>query len=144
MSASNRLLSVSDVFKYVANTQRKTLPMAFADPTSVTINAVSKSLARVTQDGRTGVFELASDGLVLKVSHVIKKRASRMVRLDRTVTRADALTGLNTPVTDSIWIVYNAPTGLTVPISEQKYMLNALADFIKVAGNQDKFLNGES
>jgi hypothetical protein len=116
----------------------------FADPTSVTINAVAKSLSRTTLDGRTGTFELASDGLILKVSHVIKKRASRMVRLDRTVLRADPLTGLNVPVTDNIWIVYNAPVGTTVPLAEQKYMLNALADFIKVAGNQDKFLNGEA
>lgn len=118
--------------------------MAFSDPISITINAVAKSLARTTLDGRAGTFESAADGLVAKVSHVIKKRASRMVRLDRTVLRADSLTGLNVPVTDSIWLVYNAPTGLTVPLAEQKNMLNALADWIKVAGNQDKFLNGES
>lgn len=116
----------------------------FAEPLTVTINAVAKSLLRTTLDGRAGTFELASDGLVLKVSHVIKKRASRMVRLDRTVVRADALTGLNVPVTDSVWLVYNAPVGATVPLAEQKHMLNALGDFIKVSGNQDKFLNGEA
>ncbi len=118
--------------------------MSFADPISLTINAVSKALNRVSQDGRTGLFELTADGLTFKVSHVIKKRASRMVRLDRTILRADSLTGLNVPVTDSVWLVYNAPAGLTVPLADQKHMLNALADFIKVSANQDKFLNGES
>lgn len=118
--------------------------MAFSDPISVTINAVAKTLARVSLDGRAGSFELASDGLVFKISHVIKKRNSRMVRLDRTVLRADPLTGLNTPVTDSVWLVYNAPSGLSVPLADQKNMINAMADFVKVAGNQDKFLNGEA
>ena len=119
--------------------------MSFADPISVTINAVAKSLQRISQDGRTGSFESVADGLALKISHSIKgKRASRMVRLDRTVLRADAITGLNTPVTDSVWIVYSAPTGLTVPLAEQKHLLNALADMIKTAAHQDKFLNGES
>ncbi len=118
--------------------------MAFSDPISVTINAVAKSLSRVNSGDRWSSYELAADGLAFKISHVIKKRASRMVRLDRTVVRVDALTGLSTPVTDSIWIVYNAPAGLTVPLAEQKYMLTAIADYIKVAGNQDKFLNGES
>lgn len=118
--------------------------MAFADPISVTINAVAKTLSRVNVGDRWASYEAAADGLSFKISHVIKKRASRMVRLDRTVLRADPITGLNTPVTDSIWLVYNAPAGTTVPVTEQKYMLNALADFVKVAGNQDKFLNGES
>lgn len=118
--------------------------MAFADPTSVTINSVSKSLARETLDGRTGTFTSVADGLVLKVSHVVKKRASRMARLDRTVLRTDPITGLNVPITDSVWVVYNAPNGLTVPLAEQKQIITALADFIKTAAVQDKFLNGES
>lgn len=118
--------------------------MSFADPSSVTINAVVKSLFRVTTGDRAALYESVPDGLKLKISHIVKSRASRMVRLDRTVLRADPLTGLNTPITDSIWIVYNVPAGTVVPLAEQKYMLSALADFIKVAGNQDKFLNGQS
>lgn len=118
--------------------------MAFADPIFVTINAVVKTLSRVNSGDRWSSYESAADGLNFKISHVIKKRSSRMVRLDRTINRTDALTGLSVPVTDSCWIVYNAPAGLTVPLAEQKHMLSAVADFIKVAGNQDKFLNGES
>jgi hypothetical protein len=118
--------------------------MAFSDSVTVTINAVAKVLNRITLDGRTGTFESVADGLAFKISHVIKKRSSRMVRLDRTVLRADPLTGLNVPVTDSVWLVYNAPAGTTVPLVEQKYMLNALADWAKIAANQDKFLNGEA
>jgi hypothetical protein len=118
--------------------------MSFSDSITVTINAVAKTLNRITLDGRTGSYESVADGLAFKISHVIKKRASRMVRLDRTALRSDPLTGMITPQTDSIWIVYNAPAGLTVPLAEQKHLLTALADYIKVAGNQDKFLNGES
>lgn len=118
--------------------------MSFSDPITVTINAVAKTLARISQDGRQGSFELGADGLNFKISHVIKKRASRMVRLDRTVNRVDAITGLSTPQTDSVWLVYNAPAGLTVPLAEQKHMLSAMADKVKETAFQDKFLNGES
>jgi hypothetical protein len=116
----------------------------FSEPLNVTINAVAKGLSRVTLDGRTGSFERAADGLSLKISHTIKKRASRMVRLDRTVLRADPLTGLQVAVTDNVWLVYNAPIGTTVPLAEQKHMMTALGDLVKDTAFQDKFLNGEA
>lgn len=118
--------------------------MAFADPISVTYNAVAKTLSRINSGDRWSSYEDITSGLKLKISHVIKSRASRMVRLDRTVLRADPLTGLNVPVTDSCWVVYNAPAGLTVPLADQELMLDALGDLLKTEGFQDKFLNGES
>lgn len=118
--------------------------MAFEDPITFTINAVGKSLHRVNTGDRWSSYELVADGLVAKISHLVKKRASRMVRLDRTVMRADPLTGLNTPVTDSVWIVYNAPAGVVVPLAEQKHMLDTVGGWITNVSNQDQFLNGES
>jgi hypothetical protein len=118
--------------------------MSFSDSVTVTINAVAKTLYRVNSGDRWTQYESAADGLRLKISHVIKGRASRMIRLDRTVLRADPITGLNTMVTDSAWMVYNSPAGLVVPLAEQEYLLEGLIAFANVEGNQDKFLNGES
>lgn len=118
--------------------------MSFSDSITITINAVAKTLYKVNSGDRWTQYESSADGLRVKISHVIKNRASRMMRLDRTVLRADPITGLNVPVTDSAWFVYNAPNGVIVPLVEQEYLVDALLAFATVEGNQDKFLNGES
>ena len=65
--------------------------MAFADPQSVTINAIANSLARVPSAPNSGAF-LKDDGLVgLNITQNMGKRNRRTIRLNHSKIAADPL-----------------------------------------------------
>lgn len=55
--------------------------MAFADPQSVTINAVAQSLARTASGVNTGSFTKDDGNVALSVQHTYGKRTRRQMRL---------------------------------------------------------------
>jgi len=105
--------------------------MAFADPQSVTINAVANSLPRVGSNAPgTGVFSKDDGTVKLTVAHQIGKRARRTVRLDHKKIAADPfVSGNNTSYSMSVYLVVDAPiTGYT--IAEQKQIVDALTAYL--------------
>jgi len=84
--------------------------MSFADPQSVTINAVAISLPRTSSGVNTGVFTSA-DGLTREsVSHSYGKRTRRTIRLDVSKIGADPLLPtVNTKFSASVYLVVDAP-----------------------------------
>lgn len=116
----------------------------FAEPQSVTVNAVAKSLPRVSFGDRKGVFASNTGDITLTVSHDLKSRNRRNVRVDFAKTAVDPLLdGVSRPYSMSAYIVVDHPR-VGFDNTEVKNNLKALVDYLAVAGNLDKVVGGES
>lgn len=116
----------------------------FTEPQTVTVNAVAKNLPRVSMLDRSGTFESAADGLTLRVSHNLGKRNRRTVRLDITKTAADPLLdGVSRPYSMSAYLVIDHPQ-VGFDATETLNNVQALVDWLDVAGNLSKVVGGES
>lgn len=84
--------------------------MSFADPQSVTINAVAISMPRTSSGVNSGVFTSA-DGLTRQsVSNTYGKRTRRAIRLDSSKVAADPLLpAQNVKLSASWYLVCDAP-----------------------------------
>lgn len=65
--------------------------MSFADPQSITINAVAYPLPRTASGVNTGTFTHADGTVKLSVNHAYGKRTRRTFRLDHTKIAPDPL-----------------------------------------------------
>lgn len=119
--------------------------MAFADPQSVTINAVANTLPRTSTSGQSSVYTKDDQNVRLTVSHQIGKRSRRTIRLDHRKLSADPFTtGVNNYYTMSTYIVVDVPpVGYT--LAEQKQIVDALAAYLTASSgaNVTKLLGGE-
>lgn len=90
----------------------KSNAMSFADPQSVTINAVAISMPRTSSGVNTGVFT-AADGLTREtVSHSYGKRTRRTIRIDVSKISTDPLLpAQNVKFSSSVYLVVDAPIG---------------------------------
>lgn len=116
----------------------------FADPQSLTVNAVAKSLPRVPSANGDGLFENTSEGLKLRISQSNGKRIRRTVRLDRNDIVTDPfLDGTNRPVSMSAYLVVDVPL-LGFTTTEISYDVQALVDWLDTPANLAKVLGGEA
>lgn len=85
--------------------------MAFADPQSVTINAVPFSLPRIGSGLTSGAFQSTGDPLVkLSVSHATNNRARHVLRVDHSKNAADPLNPTtNLPYNMGCYLVVDVP-----------------------------------
>jgi len=118
--------------------------MSYADPQSVTVNAVAKSLARVGSGSYSGSFQSSADGLQLLVDHNHGRRNRSTVRLQIDKISADPLVpSTNRPYSMTVGVYIDKPTqGFST--TELANNLKALSDWLAVAGNQTKLVNEES
>lgn len=84
--------------------------MSFADPQSITINAVAVSLPRISSGVNSGTFS-AADGLTsLSVSHAYGKRTRRVIRVGVSKVSPDPLLpAQNVKLSSSVSLVVDAP-----------------------------------
>jgi len=116
----------------------------FSEPQTVTVNAAAISLPRTSFGDRNGLFESISDGIRLRISHVLGKRTRRQVRLDFTKTAADPLLdGVSRQYSMSAYLVIDQPQ-VGFDTTETETNVKALVDWLAVAGNLTKVTNGES
>nr|QDH88141.1 MAG: hypothetical protein H1RhizoLitter1401_000003 [Leviviridae sp.] len=119
--------------------------MAFADPQSVTINAVVTSLPRTSAGTNGGAFGTADGITKLSVSHAYGKRTRRSARIDFQKIAADTYNPtLNVKSSMSAYIVVDIPvTGFT--ITEQKYIVDALTLYLSASSGArtTQLLGGE-
>lgn len=116
--------------------------MAFADPQSITVNAVPVSLPRTKSDGYRSEYTEADEEFKLTISHQeSNKRTRRMVRVDQRVVAADPLTALNEYKSLGVYLVIDEPEyGFST--AEIDYLVQALctwlstANVTKVCGNE--------
>ncbi|DAD50420.1 coat protein [ssRNA phage Esthiorhiza.2_26] len=119
--------------------------MAFADPQSVTINAVANSLPRISSGNNTGVFQKDDTSVRLTVSHQYGGRTRRQLRLDFNKIAADVFTSDNTRYSMSAYLVVDVPTtGFT--IVEQKQIVDALTAYLTASSGAKvtQLLGGEN
>ncbi len=116
----------------------------FADPMSVTVNAIAQSLPRVGASIDAGKFRSADGVYTLSISHSAGRRAQHRVRLDSNKISTDPYnTERNLPVSISAYAVLDVPLiGYTE--AEKGQILTALADAIKASTFVSKFVGGES
>lgn len=104
--------------------------MAFADPQSVTINAVAVALPRVSTSGTSSSYQ-NDNGLVrMTVAHSGTKRFRRTIRLDHSKVAPDPLiSAQNIKYGMSAYLVVDVPpTGYTN--AEQKQIVDALVAYL--------------
>jgi len=120
--------------------------MAFADPQTVTINAVAVPLPRTSSGINAGVFTKDDGNVKLLVSHAYGKRTRRTVRIDTQKVIPDPLfPAQNTPRSMSVYIVVDTPsTGYT--LAEQKQLVDALAAYLTASSGARtvQLLGGEN
>jgi hypothetical protein len=117
--------------------------MSFADPQSVTVNSVAKSLPNIEKSGQASTYRMNGGDYALKISHVEAKRNRRTVRLDFQKIAADPFEPTNNlKFTGSAYLVIDAPIiGFTD--TELKDNVLGLAGWLTSA-NVLKVLGGES
>jgi hypothetical protein len=82
----------------------------FADPQTVTVNAVAKVMPRIKTDGLSSVYSLGDETFKLTVSHQKSNlRIRSMVRIDQRAIVADPLTSVNDYETLSFYCVIDRP-----------------------------------
>jgi hypothetical protein len=120
--------------------------MAFADPQSVTINAVAQSLPRVSSEKNSGGFRKDDTTVALSVSHSYAKRTRRVIRLDHKKIAADPLlAGTNTSYNAAVYLVVDLPqVGYTV--AEAKQLVDALTAYLTASSGAraTQLLGGEN
>lgn len=118
--------------------------MAFADPQSITVNAVPKSLPRISSGETQSVYKTADDEFQMRISHQkSKSRMRRMVRIDQKVVAADPLTAENTYQTAGIYCVVDEPE-FGFSDTELGYLVTALKDWLIAGTNSAKLLGSET
>lgn len=116
----------------------------FTEPQTVTVATVGKTLPRVAFGDRRGTFSSVADGIKLSVSHNSGKREASTVRIDFTKTAADPLLdGVSKLYSMSVYLTTNYPS-VGFSAAEQTANIKALVDWLAVAGNLTKVVNGES
>lgn len=116
--------------------------MAFADPQSITVNAVAQSMPRVKTEASRSEYQLADGSLKLTISHQdLKSRFRRMARIDQRVVATDPLSSENEYKNTGVYLVIDQPEyGFTV--AEIDYIVQALSDWLTTA-NVTKMLGNE-
>lgn len=107
------------------------MPMAFADPQTVTINAVANTLPRTNYGNNAGTFNTPDGNVVLSVASTYgAKRTRRTARLDYSKIAADPLVSAqNIKYSMSAYLVVDVPiTGFTV--AEQKQIVDGLTAYL--------------
>lgn len=118
----------------------------FADPQSVTINAIANSLPRTGQGVSEGNFSKDDGTVKLKISHLYGKRSRRLIRLDHRKIAADPLaTGYNKEYAMSAWLVVDVPT-VGYSVTEQKQVVDGLTAYLTASSGAKvtQLLGGES
>lgn len=120
--------------------------MAFADPQSVTINAVAQTLARTSSGTNAGGFTKDDGTVILEVLHTYGARTRRSLRLTHKKIVTDPLASdRNIPVKMTTMLVVDTPvTGYTV--AEQKQIVDALVAYLTASSGAKvtQLLGGEN
>jgi hypothetical protein len=117
--------------------------MAFADPTSITVDTVAKSLPRVSTGFNSSQYRNADGSFKLSISHNYGRRNRHLVRVDHEKIAPDPFSGANQKYSMSAYTVVDAPVaGFTT--KELADVLGALSSFLGTAATRDRVIGGES
>lgn len=115
----------------------------FTDPQSITVNAVAKSMPRVSTGSNESVYATPEEDFRMRISHSkINNRRRHLVRVDQTAVAADPLTAENSYQELGVYVVIDEPF---VGFSDTQvgYLVAALTAWL-TAGNVAKVLGSET
>jgi hypothetical protein len=120
--------------------------MAFADPQTVTINAVAQTLPRVGISDNRGIFRKDDNTVGLQITSTSNGKRDRMaLRLDHKKVAPDPLMpAVNVPFSTSVTLVVDCPTvGYT--LTEKKQLVDALTAYLTASSGArvTQLLGGE-
>lgn len=116
----------------------------FADPQSVTINAVPFSCPRILIGNGEATYRFADETVQMRISHQDSKgRKRHMIRLDQTVIAADPLTAENASQKAGVYLVVDEP-GFGFTDTQLGYLVAALTAWLAAGTNTAKLLASES
>lgn len=82
----------------------------FADPQSVTVNAVAQSMPRIEVNGTKAIYQKSDQSFTLTISHqASNQRIRSMARIDQRAIVPDPLTAVNDYETLSFYVVVDRP-----------------------------------
>lgn len=114
----------------------------FADPQSITINAVATSMPLIYRQGQESNYRSGDAAYRLRISHQENGRNRRVVRLDHTKMSTNPSTGAPVEVSSSVYVVVDSQKfGYTD--TELTHMVDALKAWLTTA-NVGRLLDGES
>lgn len=121
--------------------------MSFADPQSVTINAVAQNMPRVSSGDNKGTFQKDDATYQLVISHQYGKRTRRTIRLNAQKIAANPFdTSLNQQVSMSVYLVVDVPpNGQGYTITETKQVIDGLTAYLTASSGAKvtQLLGGE-
>lgn len=84
--------------------------MAFADPQTITVNAVPKTLNRIKSDGYSAEYSTDDEEYKMRISHQESKgHTRRMVRVDQRIVAVDPLTSVSEYKMLGVYFVIDEP-----------------------------------
>jgi len=120
--------------------------MSFADPQSITVNAVAQSMSRTGSGINSGSFTQDDGTNTLVISHQYGKRTRRAMKFSDNKIAANPFdTARNERVSMSCTLVVDVPPqGYT--IAEQKYVVDGLIAYLTASSGSKvtQLLGGES
>lgn len=131
---------------FVVDLTQESIVMAYADPQTVTINAVAQTLPRIGSGPSSGLFQKDDAMYKLSVNHAYGKRTRHQLRLDAQKTAADPLNPTsNLPYNMACYLVVDVPImGYTV--AEQKQIVDGLTLYMTASSGAriTQLLGGEN
>lgn len=118
--------------------------MSFADPQTLTLNAVAQTLPRVSSSGASSTYSKDDGTVRMVVSHSLGKRNRRLLRVEHSKISADVFTAAQTRFNANVYVVVDAPvSGYTN--AEIKQIVDALTAYLTASSgaNVSKLLGGE-
>lgn len=116
----------------------------FADPISLTINAVATSFARYKVDGSSSQYVDSTGNWLVKISHTLNKRQRSVIEVSQKKIAADPLlANVNAENGQRVYLVVDRPRNGAFSATETKYAIDALTAFMN-ATNVGKFVGTES
>jgi hypothetical protein len=92
----------------------------FADPQTVTVNAIAKSLVRTGTGIDTGSFATSDRAYRLTVSHDYKRRTRRVAKLQHdSLVASPLISGQNVNQSVAVHMVVDAPAGYDTTLLKQ-------------------------
>ncbi len=120
--------------------------MAFADPQTVTVNAIAKTLPRVAISDSKGVFRKDDGEYTLQITSTGNGKRERMaIRIDQTKTAADPLfPSTNVPSSISFTLVCDRPVA-RYTLAEQKQIVDGFLAYLTASSGAKitQLLGGE-
>jgi hypothetical protein len=115
----------------------------FADPASVTVSTVAKSLPRIGASNNSGAFRMDTGEYELNIQHNSGLRSRSQVTLVNSKVVTDPLASdRNLPVSVSVGVYIDSPpAGYTA--AELAALLIAAADWLKAGTNSAKLVGRE-